>query len=98
MKVPIVEVAFGCDKWWSLPQELSAKLYDRYVSGHPAKYAWQGQEPFQYRNIPSSDTDDVNRYVIDFNTSVQTNMDDLCERSIRIIWVRPQVLNPQIEN
>ena len=93
-KVPIVEVAFGCDKWWSLPQELSAQLYDSYVSGHNPMYTRSGQEPFPYFMAPQ-DPDGVNRYIINFVTSVQTNIDDLRKRSIRLIWVRPEVVKPQ---
>ena len=37
----------------------------------------------------------INRYVIDFATGVQTNLDNQRKRSIRIIWVRPQDVVPQ---
>ena len=29
--VPIVEVAFANGKWWSIPQEMSSQLYEKYV-------------------------------------------------------------------
>ena len=37
-QVPIVQVAFRDDKWWSIPQEISAQLYDKYVNGQDAEY------------------------------------------------------------
>ena len=38
--VPIVEVAFAHDKWWSMPAELSRQLYEKYVGQENASYAW----------------------------------------------------------
>ena len=34
--VPIVEVAFGYGKWWSIPQEMSAQLYEKHANGQDA--------------------------------------------------------------
>ena len=40
MTVPIVEVAFQYGKWWSIPQEMSAQLYEKYANGQDAGYTW----------------------------------------------------------
>ena len=38
--VPIVEVAFRNDMWWSMPQELSQQLIARMTAGENAVYTW----------------------------------------------------------
>ena len=36
MTVRIVEVAFKHGKWWPIPQEMSALLYEKYINGQDA--------------------------------------------------------------
>ena len=38
--IPIVEVAFNSDKWWSMPEEMSGQLYEKYINGQDGGYAW----------------------------------------------------------
>ena len=95
--VPIVEVAFSYGKWWSIPQEMSAQLYDKYVNGQDAGYTWDWGEGGRAGSWkPDGEETTINRYVIDFATGVQTNLDNQRKRSIRLIWVPPQdVINWQ---
>ena len=96
MKVPIVKVAYEYDKWWSIPQEMSAQLYDKYVNGQDAVYTWDWGEGGRTGSWkPEGEETHINRYVIDFVTGVQTNLDNQRKRSIRIIWVRRQDVVPQ---
>ena len=81
--VPIIEVAYTHDRWWSLPPNMSAELYARKVNNQDAGYTWDWGEG------------GPNRYTIDFTNNVQTNIDNGRRRSIRIIWVRPQDLVAQ---
>ena len=95
--VPIVEVAFSHGKWWALPQEMSAELYHKYINGQDAGDTWDwGESAAQPRSWkPDGEETSINRYVIDFATGVQTNIDNQRKRSIRVIWVRPQDVVPQ---
>ena len=96
MTVPIVEVAFPHNKWWSIPQEMSAQLYDKYVNGQDAGYTWDWGEGGRAGSWkPDGELTSINRYVIDFANGVQTNLDNQRKRSIRIIWVRPRDVVPQ---
>ena len=73
MKVPIVEVAFRDGKWWSIPQEMSAQLYDKYINGGDAGYTWDWGEGGRAGSWkPDGEVTSINRYVIDFATGVQT--------------------------
>ena len=97
MKVPIVEVAFRDGKWWSIPQEMSAELYDKYINGEDAGYTWDwGAGGRAGSWMPDGELTSINRYVIDFANGVQTNLDNQRKRSIRIIWVRPRDVVPQL--
>ena len=95
-KVPIVEVAFNHGLWWSIPQAMSGELYEKYINGEDAGYTWDWGEGGRVGSWkPDGDETTINRYVIDFATGVQTNLDNQRKRSIRIIWVRPQDVEPQ---
>ena len=94
--VPIIEVAFGYDKWWSIPPEMSAQLYEKYVNGQDAGYTWDWGEGGRVGSwSPEGEETSINRYVIDFVAFVQTNLDNQRKRSVRIVWVRPQDLLQQ---
>ena len=89
--VPIVEVAFGHGKWWSIPEEMSRQLYEKYVSQEDAVYTWDWGEGGRVGSwAPDGEETHINRYSIDFVNFVQTNIDNQRKRSVRIVRVRPQ--------
>jgi hypothetical protein len=91
MLVPLVEIAFGHGTWWSIPQEMSAQLSEKYVNGQDAGYTWDWGEGGRSGSwTPDGEQTSINRYVIDFVNLVQRNLDNQRKRSIRVIWVRPQ--------
>ena len=88
---PIVEVAFGHGKWWSIPEEMSRQLYEKYVSQEDAVYTWDWGEGGRVGSwAPDGEETHINRYSIDFVNFVQTNIDNQRKRSVRIVRVRPQ--------
>ena len=95
-QVPIVEVAFKHDKWWSIPQFLSAELYAKYINDEDAVYTWDwGEDGRTGSWTNDGEETKISRYHVNFTASVQTNLDNQRKRSIRIIWVRPQDVKPQ---
>ena len=89
--VPIVEVAFANGKWWSIPQEMSSQLYEKYVQDQDAVYTWDWGECGRIGYwTPDGEETNINRYKIDFLNCVQENLDNQRKRSIRVVWVRPQ--------
>ena len=94
--VPIVEVAFRHGLWWSLPQEMSGEIYEKYINGEDAVYTWDWGEGGRAGSwMPDGEVTRINRYRIDFVNFVQTNMDNQRKRSIRIVWVRSRDVVPQ---
>ena len=87
--VPIVEVAFASGTWWAMPQQLSARLYQEFESGRTAMpYVWESARP-------NGERSSISQYVIDFAAGVQTNLDNQYQRAVRVVWVRPQDVEPQ---
>ena len=84
--VPIIEVSFGRGMFWSLPQEMSKQIYEKYQSGENAGYTWDWGDSRTGTWRPDDEPTSLNRYVIDFDKMEQTNIDTDRKRSIRIIW------------
>ena len=61
--VPIVEVAFGYGKWWSIPQDMSSQLYEQYVNNQDACYTWDWGEGGRDGSwAPDGERTSINRY------------------------------------
>ena len=89
--VPIVEVAFRNDMWWSMPQELSQQLIARMTAGENAVYTWNWGENGRIGSwAPDGQTTSINRYMHDFELMLQRNIDNGRQRSIRIVYVRDE--------
>ena len=93
--VPIVEVAFRHGLWWSLPQETSGEIYEKYINGQDAVYTYDWGEGGRAGSwMPDGEVTNINRYLVDFVNFVQTNMDNGRKRSVRIVWVRSRDVVP----
>ena len=42
--VPIFEVAYRDNWWWSMPEDLSMQLYEKFKAGDDATYTWEHRE------------------------------------------------------
>ena len=88
-KVPIFEVAFKSDMWWTIPATTSKQIYEQYVNNQHAGYTWDwGME------APHGEETTTNHYIIDFKTWVQQNLDNDRRRSVRLVWVAPERVDP----
>ena len=89
--VPIVELAFKNGMWWSLPLDVSQRLLDMDRAGQDASYVWDwGRDGRKGSYRPHGEESQYSRYMINFETMVQTNIDNGRKRSLRVVWVRPQ--------
>ena len=88
---PINEVAFRANMWWSIPAPMSQELFDKYRAGEQdIGYTWDWGEarPGSWR--PEGEETSINRYLLDFESMVQTNINNHRKRSFRITWVLPE--------
>ena len=94
-KVPIIEVAFKNDMWWSIPQEMSQGLYEKHLQGENAGYTWDWGETRAGSWVNDNQDTSLNRYVIDFDAMVQKYIDNGRLRTIRIAWLDPAGVAPR---
>ena len=79
LAIPIFEVAFGKGMWWSIPAEMSAALYQKYSNNEDAGYT------FPWGNTT---------YSIDFLAWEWTVVGSNRRRSVRLVWVSPESVDP----
>ena len=85
---PVLEVAFNNGMWWSMPQFLSQQIHEVYVHGNDAVYTWDwGSKRSGSYVDPEGQSTSINRYTIDFDEMLQTNIDNNRKRSVRWVWV-----------
>ena len=88
-KRPIIEIAFPNGMWWSLPQEASQLLYDKYIANESDigyTWDWGDSRPGSWR--PEGEETSVNRYLLDFARIGQTRIGNNRKRSFRIAGVK----------
>ena len=92
---PVLEVAFNNGMWWSMPQFLSQKIHEVYVHGNNAVYTWDwGSKRSGSYVDPEGQNTTINRYTIDFEEMLQTNIDNNRQRSVRWVWVLENDVTP----
>ena len=92
--VPIFEVAFRNGMWWSIPAEKSQEMYEKYINNQDVGYTWDW-EHLRYGSWElNGEKTTINCYVIDFTTWEQRNIDSHRRRSVRLVWVAPERLDP----
>ena len=95
VQVPIIEVAFKNDMWWSLPRGMSSEVYETYLQGEDGGYTWDWGDSRDGAWAPEGEVTSINRYVINFITMEQRNLENGRLRSIRIIWVGSDSVQPR---
>ena len=94
-RLPVIEVAFNNGMWWSMPQFLSQKIHEVYVHGNNAVYTWDwGSKRWGSYVDPEGQNTTINRYTIDFEEMLQTNIDNNRQRSVRWVWVLENDVTP----
>ena len=74
-----------------MPEELSQQLIARMNDGENAVYTWNWGENGRIGSwAPDGQSTSLNRYMHDFELMLQRNIDNGRQRSIRIVWVRPE--------
>ena len=93
--IPILEVAFRHNMWWSLPVEMSAALYENYMKNQDAGYTWDWGDARSGSWTPDGENTSINRYQIDFLAWEQRNLDNDRRRSVRFARVPAESVMPK---
>ena len=82
--VPIVEVAFGEELWWSMSEEISLKFYENMMFNLTSIYCWDRGEQWPcgvwYRERSNR------YYTVDLKRKVQTNLYNGKRSAVRLVW------------
>ena len=92
--VPIFEVAFKNGMWWSIPADISQEMYEKYKNNEDVAYTWDWGNSRYGSWEPDGEMTSINRYVIDFQTWEQRNLDNDRRRSVRLVWVAAERVDP----
>ena len=85
--IPIFEVAFRHGMWWSIPAEMSQLIYEKYINNENAVYTWDWGDTRTGSFLLEGEETSINRYMIDFETWEQRNLDNNRRRSVRLVHV-----------
>ena len=95
-EVPIIEVAFNNDMWWSIPQVMSQGLYEKYLHGEQdIGYTWDWGKRRTGSYVHDGQDTSINRYILDFDAREQRNLDNGRRRTIRVVWVNHADVAPR---
>ena len=92
--VPIFEVAFKQGMWWSIPADMSQRMYENYKNNEDVSYTWDWGNSRYGSWAPEGEPTSINRYLIDFNRREQRNLDNDRRRSVRLVWVAAERVDP----
>ena len=94
-RIPIFEVAFRNGMWWSIPAAMSQQIYHKYTNQENAGYTWDWGDARAGSWQPDGEETSINRYMIDFEAWEQRNLDNNRRRSVRLVWVTEEMVDPK---
>ena len=83
-----IQVDFNNDYWWAMPQELSDSILQQWSHGAQQVsfiWDWGTKRPGSYK--PDGAQTSINRYIIDFDTMYQRNLDNNRMRKVKVVAV-----------
>ena len=84
----LIQVAFNNGMWWTMPQELSTGILAEWRDGaQQVSFVWDWQTSREGSYAPDGATTSLNRYLIDFTTMHQRNIDNDRTRRVRVVHV-----------
>ena len=83
-----IHVEFNNGMWWVMPHELSDNILQQWINGaQQVSFIWDWQDTRVGSYQPEGVVTTINRYIIDFNTMQQRNIDNERTRRIKIVRV-----------
>ena len=83
-----IHVDFNKGMWWAMPHELSDSILEQWTSGaQQVSFIWDWQATRKGSHQPDGEDTSINRYIIDFDTMHQRNMDNDRTRRVKVVCV-----------
>ena len=88
--VPVIEIAYPKNMWWSLPRETSAAILEERKMNTIVGFVWDWGNESQGTFRPEDKATGLSRYELDFSTHTQTNLDNNFVRPFRVAMVKEE--------
>ena len=83
-----IQVEFKNDMWWTMPPELSTEILKAWYNGfQEVTFIWDWGDSRDGSFRPDGETTSINRYIIDFTSMYQRNIDNNRTRKVRVVHV-----------
>ena len=83
-----IQVEFNNGMWWEMPLQLSAELVQKQRENYEeASFVWDWEDTRNGSWVPDGETTTFNRYVINFRTMTQRNIDNDRTRRVRFVHI-----------
>ena len=83
-----IQVEFKNGMWWEMPLELSSELLDKKRQDfEEVTFVWDWADTREGSFAPDGEKTSFNRYVLNFGTMLQRNMDNERTRRVRIVHI-----------
>ena len=83
-----IHVEFNNDMWWAMPHDLSEAILHQWTHGaQRVSYVWDWEDTRTGSYKPNGADTSINRYIIDFDTMHQRNLDSNRSRKVKVVCV-----------
>ena len=83
-----IHVEFNNDMWWAMPHELSESILEQWTRGaNQVSFVWDWKATRKGSYQPDGTETPISRYIIDFDTMYQRNMDNNRIRKVKVVAV-----------
>ena len=83
-----IHVDFNNGMWWAMPHDLSHAILNEWSNGaHQVSFVWDWQATRQGSYQSNGDYTSTSRYMIDFDTMYQRNLDNNRNRKVQVVCV-----------
>ena len=83
-----IHVEFNNGMWWAMPHDLSNGILQWWSNGsQQVSFIWDWQGTRQGSYQPNGENTSINRYIIDFDTMYQRNLDNGRTRKVKVVFV-----------
>ena len=85
-----IHVEFNNDMWWTMPHELSDSILEQWTpAARQVSFTWDWQATRKGSYKPNGTDTSISRYIIDFDTMHQRNIDNDRTRKVKVVCVLP---------
>ena len=83
-----IHVSFDNDMWWAMPHELSDSILQQWHHGaQQVSFIWDWKATRKGSYQPDGAETSISRYIIDFDTMYQRNVDNNRIRKVQVVGV-----------